>query len=133
MTIKVDERARIAAAIATRRTPNGGLPEDVRQDAIAYTRRRKAQGASHATIARELALTTMTVGRWLAMGAKPKPTPTKPAAKPKSSQELRPVRVVETSKPARTSRVPIIVTTASGLRVEGLSAEDVIALLRAIG
>jgi hypothetical protein len=127
MTIKIDERARLAAAIAARRTPSSALPEDVRRDAIAYTRRRVAQGASQAAVAHELAVTTMTVSRWLSMArlsaAKPKPSP-------KSAPKLRPVRVVDAPK---SSRGAIVVTTTYGLRIEGLAAEDVVAILRALG
>ena len=125
MSTDIEERTRLATAIARRRTPSSQLPEHVRRDAIAYTRRRLAHGATQADVARELAVTAMTVGRWLSMATKP------PRTKPQQSKpKLRPVRVVDPSKP---SGAAIVVTTALGLRIEGLTAADVIALVRACG
>jgi hypothetical protein len=125
MRIKIGERARLAAAIAARRTPSSALPEHVRREAIAYARRRVAQGASQAAVAHELAVTTMTVSRWVSMARSQAPKP-----QPKAAPKLRRVRVVDAAKPSRSA---IVVTTAYGLRIEGLAAEDVIALLRALG
>ena len=125
MSNDIEERTRLAAAIGRRRTPRSQLPEQVRRDAIAYTRRRLAQGASRGDVARELAVTAMTVGRWLSMATKK----VRPKQRHESRLELRPVRVVDSPK----SRVAIVVTTALGLRIEGLMAADVIALVRAVG
>jgi predicted transcriptional regulator len=62
------------------------LPEHVRQAAIAYTRRRVAQGASQAMIARELGVTTISVSRWVAMG--------RASAAPSTSEQVRKMRRV---------------------------------------
>jgi hypothetical protein len=125
MSSDIEERARLAAAIARRRTPSSQLPEQVRRDAIAYTRRRLAHGAMQAEVARELAVTAMTVGRWLSMAAEA-PRKRRQESKPK----LRPVRVVD---PSKSSVAAIVVTTTLGLRIEGMTAADVIALVRAVG
>jgi hypothetical protein len=104
----------------------------VRRDAIAYTRRRKAQGGSRVTIARELGVSAMTVGRWVAMAMKATPA-RKVRRKPKPAPELRRVHVAEVPPASRGSRGAVVVTTAHGLRVDGLALEEVIAILRALG
>jgi hypothetical protein len=126
MKTDLDERARLAALIAKRRAAHNKLPEQLRQDAIAYTRRRVAKRTPRITIARELGVSAMTVTRWLALAAQ---RPRSKAAAGRAAK-LRRVRVVDA--PAA-SRGVIVVTTASGVRVEGLAAGDVITFLRALG
>lgn len=138
MKSEVEEGRRLAQAIARRRTPSSALPEDVRRYAIAYLRRRLGQGASQAVVARELAVTTMTVSRWLTMSKVPTQTPVPavasttraPKATARRSPKLRRVRVVASSG-ATSSGLVVIMST--GLRIEGLTLSDAIALIRAVG
>lgn len=140
MKSEVEEGRRLAQAIARRRTPSSALPEDVRRDAIAYLRRRLGQGASQAVVARELAVTTMTVSRWLTMSRVSTQTPVpavasttrapKATATARRSPRLRRVRVVASSG---ATSAGLVVITSTGLRVEGLTLGDVIALIRAVG
>ena len=125
MRNEIEERARLAAEIAKRPSPSSQLPEDVRLAAMAYTRRRRAQGASQAVIARELGVTTMTTARWLSMSRAPKPK----RQRPKRARKMRSVRVVE---PAPVSSA-LVATTRDGLRIEGLTLADLVALLRGLG
>jgi hypothetical protein len=127
MKTEIDPGRRLAAEIAGRRTPSSPLAEHVRREAIAYTRRRLTEGASQSTVARELAVTAMTVSRWLSTTPMPK---TALRQRQKARTELRRVRVVEDRVPSRSA---VVVTTAHGLRVEGLGVDEVIALLRALG
>ena len=116
------EGARLAQRIATRRTPSSGLTAELRAEAIAYARRRLAEGASQATVARELAVTTMTVSRWLSMPT----TPARPARKP---SKMRRVKVVDVKRASGA----IVVTTPRGLRVEGLDLDAVCTLVTRCG
>lgn len=120
MRNEIEEQARLAAEIAKRPSLSNQLREDVRRDAIAYTRRRVAQGASQAMIARELGVTTMTTARWLSMPRARK------ARQPKRAKKMRPVSVVDTPQAASA----IVATTRDGLRIEGLTVADLLVLVR---
>jgi DNA-binding transcriptional regulator YiaG len=123
MRNEIEERARLAAEIGKRPSRSSQLPEGVRLAAIAYTRRRRAQGASQAEIARELGVTTMTTARWLSMSSTPKPK------RPKRVPRMRSVRVVD--PPAAASA--IVAISREGLRIEGLTVADLIVLVRGLG
>ena len=80
-----------------------------------FARGRRAEGASWKQIAGELGMRFETVRRWCAREA--------------SRSGLRPVVVVDAEAPGR----GVAVVSSSGHRVEGLSLEDAIAVLRALG
>jgi hypothetical protein len=77
-------------------------------------------------IARELGVSAITIGRWLAGGG----SETERRGEVKCNTKMRAVRVVDTVRPATTS---IVATTRDGLRVEGLTVVDLIAVLRGLG
>jgi hypothetical protein len=115
------ERKRIADLIAKRPTRHHVLSDDVREQAIAYTNRRVAEGASVASIARELMVTTTTILRWLKVV-------------PPLTAKLRAVHVREhetEAGPIATS--VLVVTTRDGLRVEGLTLGQIVELVQALG
>ena len=122
MKREAGEGERLRQAIILRPAASSPLSEELRQEAIAYTRDRVAQGASQVAVARELAVTAMTVSRWLATA--------KPRSKPKAATPLRRVQVVEARRSAASG---LVVTTLQGLRIEGMTFEDIVALVRALG
>lgn len=120
--------ARLAATIARRAFSNSRLPKDVAREAATYARRRRSDGVSQVGIARELGVSAITIGRWLAGGEAE--TEGRIAGNAKRSTKMRAVRVVDAVRPATTS---IVATTRDGLRVEGLTVVDLIAVLRGLG
>jgi len=116
------EGARLAQKSAARRTPSSGLTSELRAEAIAYARRRVAQGASQATVARELAVTTMTVSRWLSL-------PMTPARPVKRRPKMRRVQVVDMKRASGA----IVVTTPRGFRIEGLDFDALCTLMTRCG
>lgn len=82
---------------------------------VEFAHRRRAEGASWKQIAGELGMRFETVRRWCA----------RDAARP----SLRPVRVVDAAAPGSA----VAVVSPSGHRIEGLSLQDAIAVLRALG
>jgi hypothetical protein len=117
------ERKRLAELIAKRPNSHHALPEGVRRAALAYAQRRVSEGAPLVAVARELAVTTTSVRRWLVEATHVKGVPTKPI-------RLRRVRVVDTPSDRASG---FAVTTRDGLRVEGLKLPELIELLRALG
>jgi transposase-like protein len=123
---ETEEGKRIAKLIAQRPAPRRRLPEAVRCDAIAYAQWRASHGASQASIARDLGVTTTTIRRWLPLPADTKaPDPKTAEAKTK----LRRVRVAENAG----ERSRVSVTTQSGLRIEGCTFAEIVALVRELG
>ena len=91
---------------------------ELRARVAAFAEKRRAEGATWKAIATELGATFETVRRW---GRRP----------PRSSRSalaLRPVEVV--AKPVASS---LAIVALSGLRVEGVTLDDVIVLVRALG
>ena len=89
--------------------------------AVSYTRERQRMGATLHDIASELGISQQSLRRWH----------TKRATKP-DGQSLRPVRVVEDGTRS-TIEPSIVVTSRTGVRVEGLDVDGVIAVLSALG
>lgn len=85
---------------------------------VAWAELRRRQGASWPVLSAELGLGLDTVRRWCEASAKPT----------KRMQALVPVRVV----PSRAART-LSVVSPGGFRIDGLSPEEAVALLRAIG
>jgi hypothetical protein len=106
MTSEIEEGNRLAKLIAMRAAPRGPLP-DVRHDAIACVKWRADSGASQASIAHELGVTTMTIRRWL-------PPPRAKAPR---------IRRVQGAGTASERGRPIV-TTRRGLRIELFELDD---------
>jgi len=92
-----------------------GFPVAVRKRAAAWARRRRAAGEPLVAVARRLGVSHETLRRWLRQGA----------------GRLRPVSVAEE---VATSHVSggLVVRMPNGVTVEGLSVEEVVAVLRAL-
>ena len=78
---------------------------------MAFARRRAAAGVTQAAIARELGVSQVSVGRWLAESR---------------TTAMVPVRVVTGASPSATG---FIVTTPRGLRIESLDIEALCTLV----
>ena len=92
------------------------IPAALRARIIAWTAPRRARGAEWRALARALGVHAETLTHWLA--AAPAPAPAVP---------LRPVAV--TDAPARAA---LTLVAPSGLRVEGATVADAIAILRGL-
>ena len=92
------------------------FPAALRERILAWTVARRARGAGWSELARALGVPAATLQRWLT------PRPERAAA-----VALRPVAV--TDEPACR---PLIVVAPSGLRIEGVTIADVIAILRGL-
>jgi hypothetical protein len=88
-----------------------------RRRAIALVRERARQGVPVAQIVREIGLTTASIARW----RQPRPTPM-----------LRPVVLAAEGRPRPAPAAGLVLITRRGLRVEGLDAAGLIAVLRAL-
>lgn len=91
--------------------------------AAAYAQAQRRKGSGIRTIARELGVPKGTLKRWL----RAEPTSVEPT-------ELLPVRLVDREPLTRRPWAPAaspVVTSPTGWRIEGLSLEDAVALLRA--
>lgn len=95
---------------------DGALMERARD----FAEQRRREGRSWQSVANELCVRVETLRRWC-VGCEPG------ASRP-SVVRLRPVEVV--AEPATRE---LSVVSRSGLRVEGVTLEDVVALLRAVG
>ena len=95
-------------------------PQQLHEEAVAYTRTRQQEGHRLPEIARDLELKTVTLTRWL---------------KESQSTSLRPVKILTSPRPIETSPSPtgVIMTLPNGIRIEGLGLESVVSLLRQIG
>jgi hypothetical protein len=129
MKTDTEEGSRLASEIAKRPSRTSHLPKEVLRAALAYARRRSSAGASQVTIARELGVSSVTVARWVSGGNAAGGRQGKPAKK--STKRMRPVRVIDSDRsPATTT---IAATTRDGLRIEGLTVQNLIVLLRGLG
>jgi orotate phosphoribosyltransferase-like protein len=103
----------------SRHEPGRGkrYPEALERRVVEYARARRARGASWSQLASELGLRYETVRRWVERGNKSKGEP-----------KMRAVAVVPEHAGATIS-----IVTPSGVRVEGITLDDAMALLRALG
>jgi len=93
------------------------IPAALRARVIAWTAARRRRGAGWHELARELGVPAGTLTRWLA----PRPAHASLVA-------LRPVDVIDTEPSLRT----VTIVAPSGLRIEGVTIADVIAILRGL-
>jgi hypothetical protein len=108
---------RVRAAIASHRPERGKrYSPELRARILAFAASRREEGTSWETIAIELGLSTETLRSWRSTGP------------PAGSQAMVPVHVV----PERDGR-GVIVVSVSGHRIEGLSLDDAVYILRALG
>lgn len=103
------------------------MSDDVRARAQSYTRARRRDGASQQTIARELGISQITVSRWLR--GRDEARVVDLAASANSPAALMPVQIVD-RRDVPTPGGSLVVTTPSGLRIEGL---DIDALCNLVG
>jgi DNA invertase Pin-like site-specific DNA recombinase len=94
------------------------IPARVRDVARAYVQRRRGEGASQETIARELGISQHTVSTWLRSRAR------------EVSGALVPVRV---DYAVPTPEAAIVVTTPRGLRIEGLAFDELCTVIARMG
>ena len=90
-------------------------PQDLREAAVAYARRRRSEGATVKTICQELGLRHWTLHKWLRSG----------------KEKFLPVKAKNSTLPARSipaAGVPVL-TTPGGYRVDGLHVEELLFLL----
>jgi hypothetical protein len=92
-------------------------PVALRAAAVALGRMRLGQGHSLTRIAQELGISEPTLTGWL---------------RPRGAGLLRPVTVVPAPAPPPASEAPLVLTTARGVRVEGLDRDTLVAVLRAL-
>lgn len=97
----------------------------LRARVIRFAEQRRSDGASWMTIATELGACFETVRRWCVAG----PAAMVSAAPPR----VRPVQVIGDGAVEVVAQSTMKVVTPNGLRVEGVSVEQVIALVRALG
>lgn len=97
-------------------------PEEIKGRAVAWARKRRASGASYDILAADLGISVMTVWEWLkAPAGKQRP-------KRRKKPALLPVQIVPEEGPRAGKPGPVVVTP-NGIRVEGLSVEQIAALL----
>ncbi|HEV8264574.1 MAG TPA: helix-turn-helix domain-containing protein [Gemmatimonadales bacterium] len=92
-------------------------PVRLRATAVVLARARVRQGHAVRAVARELGVAEPTLAHWL----RRRPDPA-----------LRPVAVEPDVAPVRDTDPTLVVITASGVRVEGLDRDTLIAVLRAL-
>ena len=93
---------------------------ELRARIVAFAERRRREGASWMAIATELGACFETVRRWCS-GVEP------------TSAQLRRVEVVADAVTVPSARSPLALVTPNGLRVEGVSLDEIITLVRALG
>lgn len=125
----IQECARLHEAIAKRPTPSSRLATDLRDAAIAFARRRAANGATQMTIAHDLGVTTMTVSRWLTTRTRAHVSRT--ASAKRARGQLIPVQVSES--PLAAAHVGGVIVTPRGLRIEGLTLDALCMLVARCG
>ena len=97
------------------------LPDEIRQRVIDYARRGRAEGRRWSELAEAVGLGVTTVQQWV--GA---------AAVPKARVTFVPVQVTaREASPEASSRLTI--RTTGGVELEGVSLEQAIVVLRALG
>ena len=116
----MDDRARRFRTAALRylrgKTGRGvRYPEDLQQEAVSYAKARRQRGDSLLAISRDLGVPYVTLSRWFQRAHDP---------------EFRRVEIVPSGPSAMGSAAGVTITTPSGIRIEGLDLESLIALLR---
>jgi len=101
--------------ISDREFPTSRLSADLRARATSYTRRRSSEGAPQSAIAAELGVSTVSIARWL---------------RSRDGAALVPVSVIPEP---RSESASFEVVSPRGLRVVGLTLDDVCALLERHG
>ena len=91
--------------------PGRRVPPELKAHVSSYAKGRRAQGTSYAAIGRELGLAEQTVQRWCAGTSRPAMVPVEVVAEGRSG---------------------IALVAPSGYRVEGLSLDELVSLLRAL-
>jgi transposase-like protein len=102
--------------------PRARYTQEQRQEAVAYVRERQQQGAGIEEAAKELGMSTWTLSRWGSAARRAQQEPGRAALVP---VEVKPARSM-----ARAGA--LVVHGPGGVRVEGLSVEDAVALLRGL-
>lgn len=92
-------------------------PEALEKRAVEYARAQRMAGVSWNRIASELGLRYETVRQWVEKAGAAKKTPT-----------MRAVKVV-----AERARPTVSIVSPSGARIEGVTLDDAVAVLRALG
>lgn len=130
MAAGADEVESLRAELSRWRGLRRRYPEDLKGRALAFARKRRKAGASYDAVAAELGISVMTVWEWLKgpagkrrLKAGKKPALLRPA--------LLPVEVVAAKEGDPGKGGPVLVTK-DGVRVEGLSIEEIAALLRGL-
>ena len=100
----------LSEAVAAGRSPGGRLRAAARAEVVGLIEQALRDGASYAAIAEMLGVSEQTVVRWRTSS---------------TDTEFAPVRVVDASAQTR----KLVVHGPGGLRVEGLSLDEVAALL----
>ena len=115
------EGARLGAAVkALNRTRrNDPVPEPLRGEAMAYAESQRRAGASWQSIARVVGLSASGLKRWSDVQS--------------GEPGLRAVRIRRDTAAAKPMASTLTLVTASGLRLEGLSREDAVAIVRELG
>jgi transposase-like protein len=98
--------------------PGTRYPAGLRSAIARHARQGLSRGTSVAAIGQELGVSTITLSRW------------RQAAEPGS---VRPVEVVVPASAGRPSAGGLVVTTAAGVRIEGLELPALFELLRVLG
>ena len=114
------EGARLGAAVEAlgRTRRNDPVPEPLRGEVMAYAEARRRTGASWRSISQAVGISATGLKRWSAV----------------QNGESR-LRVVRVRREPEAERVPRLLTlaTPSGLRLEGLTREDAVAIVRELG
>ena len=114
MTAQIAE-LREAIAVGRAGQPHWRCPLPLRAKIVEYSRNRHASGSSIALIAQDLGLSEACLRRWMTVAA--------------GSGDFRPVRVEDPSPSAR----GLCLVTPGGYRIEGLTAGNVVDILRSLG
>jgi len=115
----MDDRARRfrAAVLRYHRGKSGrGIryAEELHREAVSYAKARRQRGDSLLAISRDLGVKAVTLSRWLHQEDNPR---------------FRRVEILPSGHPTQGSVTGATVTTPSGMRIEGLDLESLIALL----
>ncbi|MCY1079589.1 MULTISPECIES: transposase [Archangium] len=102
--------------------PRARYTREQRQEAVAYVRERQQQGAGIEESAKELGMSSWTLSRWGSAARRAQQEPERAALVP---VEVKPARGVAQAG-------ALVVHGPGGVRVEGVSVEDAVALLRGL-
>jgi hypothetical protein len=113
----VQRASSLRAALASHQPGRGKrYPRDLKARIIEFARARRGEGASWERISDELGISYETGRRWCL------------AAEAKTSRAMVPVRVV-----AEGTDRPVTIASPSGYSIEGLTLQQAVAVLRALG